>query len=166
LITFQIVGPVKIARLMNLARTTVVKVAVDSPANVMALAEASRAAGLELGLVIEVDVGMQRCGVTPGAATVELAQLVDRTLGVKLQGLMGYEGHCVIEPDFQKRKVEAEKANALLVESAQAVEAAGIHVGIVSAGGTGSYMFAGRCPGITEVEAGSYIFMDLPTGKC
>jgi D-serine deaminase-like pyridoxal phosphate-dependent protein len=160
LITNQIVGSTKIARLVNLAHSTDVKVAVDSPANVTALAQAAAAAGLELGVVIEVDVGMQRCGVAPGEATVELARFIDRTPGVKLRGLMGFEGHCVDEPDFEVRKAETEKAMALLVASKEAVEAAGVAVGIVSGGGTGSYMITGRYPGITEVEAGSYIFMD------
>jgi D-serine deaminase-like pyridoxal phosphate-dependent protein len=160
LITNQIVGPIKIARLVELAKLIDVKPAVDSQANVAALAEAARSAGLELGVVIEVDVGMKRCGVPPGEPTVELAQFIDQTPNVKLRGLMGYEGHCVIETNFDKRKAETYQANKLLVDSKDAVEAAGIHVEIVSAAGTGTYMFAGRHPGITEVEAGSYIFMD------
>jgi D-serine deaminase-like pyridoxal phosphate-dependent protein len=160
LITNQIVGPIKIARLISLAKTTDVKVAVDNRTNVQDLARAAEEAGLELGVVIEVDVGMQRCGVSPGQATVELALLVDRTPGVRLCGLMGYEGHCVSQPDYRKRRAETRRANRLLVESKQAVGAAGIEVGIVSAGGTGTYMFTARHPGITEVEAGSYIFMD------
>lgn len=160
LITNQVVGPIKIARLIDVARHADVKVAVDNPANVAALAEAAVAAGLELGVVIEVDVGMQRCGVTPGEAAAELARVIDRTPGIRLCGLMGYEGHCVNIRDFAQRKIETERANSLLVESAKAVEAAGIQVAIVSAGGTGTHMITGRCPGITEVEAGSYIFMD------
>ena len=160
LITNQIVGPIKVARLVNLARTADVKPAVENPVNVDALADAAQAAGLELGVIIEVDVGMSRCGVAPGEATAELARLIDRTPGVKLQGLMGYEGHCVNLRDFEERKIKTARANALLVRSKEAVEAAGIEVGIVSAGGTGTYMITGRCPGITEVEAGSYVFMD------
>ena len=160
LITNQIVGPTKIARLVELAKQIDVKPAVDSRTNVAALAEAARGAGLELGVVIEVDVGMERCGVAPGEATVELARFIDHTPGVRLRGVMGYEGHCVIERDFEKRKAETYQANRLLVDSKDAVEAAGIDVEIVSAAGTGTYMFAGRHPGITEVEAGSYIFMD------
>ncbi len=160
LITNQIVGPIKIARLVNLARCIDVKVAVDNPANVAALAEAAQAAGLELGVVIEVDVGMQRCGVAPGAATAGLAQQVYRTPGVRLRGLMGYEGHCVTVRNLEERRAKTEKANGLLLENKEAVEAAGIEVGIVSAGGTGTYKITGRRPGITELEAGSYVFMD------
>jgi D-serine deaminase-like pyridoxal phosphate-dependent protein len=160
LITNQIVGPTKIARLSDLARSTDVKVAVDNPANVSALAEAAQVAGVVLGVVIEVDVGMGRCGVAPGNPAVELAQTVDRTRGVQLRGLMGYEGHCVNIRDFENRVAETQKANQLLVDSKNAVEAAGIPVEIVSAGGTGTYMIAAKNPDITEVEAGSYIFMD------
>jgi D-serine deaminase-like pyridoxal phosphate-dependent protein len=160
LITNQIVGPLKIERLVNLARAIDVKVAVDSPGNVVALGRAAQAAGVVIGVVIEVDVGMKRCGVAPGSSTAELAQLVARTAGVQFRGLMGYEGHCVSLRDFERRKTETRKANQLLIESRDAVQAAGIEVGIVSAGGTGTYMFTAQHPGITEVEAGSYIFMD------
>lgn len=161
LITNQVVGPIKIARLVEVAGISPgIIVAVDNPDNVCALAEAANAAGLELGVVIEVDVGMERCGVAPGEAAVGLARTIDRTPGVRFRGLMGFEGHCVDLPDVEARRARTAKANALLVESKEAVEAAGIEVEIVSGGGTGTYMFTGRYPGITEVEAGSYIFMD------
>jgi D-serine deaminase-like pyridoxal phosphate-dependent protein len=160
LITNQIVGPTKIQRLITLAGLIDVKVAVDNPSNVKALAEAAEAAGITLGIVVEVDVGMGRCGVQPGDDTVALAQLIDRTAGVRLRGLMGYEGHCVSIADYEKRQAETHLANQRLIESKNAVEAAGIEVDIVSAGGTGTYMFTANCPGINEVEAGSYIFMD------
>ncbi len=160
LITNQIVGPIKIQRLINLAGLVDVKVAVDNPSNVTALAEAAEAADLTLGVVVEVDVGMKRCGVQPGDDTVALAQLIYRTTGVQLRGLMGYEGHCVSIGDYERRQAETRLANQRLIESKNAVEAAGIEVDIVSAGGTGTYMFTANYPGITEVEAGSYVFMD------
>ena len=160
LITNQIVGPIKIARLVGLARTADVKPAVDTASNVTALGEAAQAAGIELGVVIEVDVGMNRCGVAPGDATVDLASFIDRTPGVMLRGLMGYEGHCVGLRNYEQRLANTREANTLLLDSAEAVEAAGIPVGIISAGGTGTHMITARRPGITEVEAGSYVFMD------
>ncbi len=160
LITNQIVGPIKIARLMAVARGCDLKVAVDNPGNVDALAEAASAARLRLGVVIEVNVGMNRCGVLPGEPTVELARHIMRRPSLQFRGLMGYEGHCVDLPDFQERKTQTEKAMALLVQTRDAVQAANIEVDIVSGGGTGTYMITGRYPGITEIEAGSYVFMD------
>lgn len=165
LITNQIVGSVKISRLMELAHMADVKVAVDDFSNVAALADTARAAGIQSGVVIEVDVGMGRCGVKPGEATVELAKFIEHTPGIKLRGLMGYEGHCVDLPDFQERQAKTRDANALLVKSKKTVENAGIEVGIVSAGSTGTYMITGRCPGITEIEAGSYVLMDTSYRK-
>ena len=160
LITNQIVGPQKIQRLVHLASTANVKPAVDNPSNVPALAEAATSKGLTLGVVIEVDVGMGRCGVAPGEKTVQLAKTIDRTPNVELRGLMGYEGHCVNIRDYDERLTKTRSANDLLLQSAIAVEDAGIPVGIVSGGGTGTYMITGRRQGITEVEAGSYVLMD------
>src|ERR1044072_2695607 len=92
LIANQIVGSQKIARLVPLRRNCDVMVAADSRENVTAIAEAARAAGVTIRLVIEVDMGMKRAGVAPGEACVALAQFVAKQNGVKFAGLMGWEG--------------------------------------------------------------------------
>ncbi len=73
---------------------------------------------------------------------------------------MGYEGHCVFIQDRQERTMKCHHANAMLVEAAEAIRRAGIDVEIVSAGGTGTFDISGDFPGITEIEAGSYVFID------
>ena len=161
LITNQIVGRTKISRLINLlAIADDLKVAVDSHKNVEELASASEASGDHLGVFIEIDVGMGRCGVLPGEPAVELAKLIDRLPNLELVGLMGYEGHCVNIIDFVERRKLTHEANSRLLQARDDLEDAGIGVGIISAGGTGTYNITGRYPGITEIEAGSYIFMD------
>ncbi len=160
LIANQIIGKEKIARLAALARHADVIVAVDDPANARDLSDAARVFGSEIGVVVEVDVGMGRCGTRTTGQTVSLARLLDSLEGLGFRGLMGYEGHCVF---IQDRKDQVEKchlANSMLVEAAEAVRRAGIEVEIVSGGGTGTYDITGSYPGVTEVEAGSYVFMD------
>lgn len=156
----QIVGQRKIARLMSLARHARVIVAVDSADNVKDLSDAAVAFGAELGVIIEVDIGMHRCGVEPGPATVKLARVIAKSPGLRFDGLMGYEGHLVANRDYEVRKTETIKAMEKLVGTAEAVRKAGIAVKLVSAAGTGTYNITGLVKGITELQCGSYIFMD------
>jgi D-serine deaminase-like pyridoxal phosphate-dependent protein len=156
----QVIGARKIARLMSMARHTRMIVAVDSAENVKELSDAAVAFGAELGVVIEVNVGMNRCGVEPGAPTVKLAKVISKAPGLRFDGVMGYEGHLVANRDYEVRKTETLKAMEKLVSTADAVRKAGIDVRIVSAAGTGTYNITGTVKGITELQPGSYIFMD------
>ena len=160
LIANQIVGPMKIARLMELARRARPMVAVDSPENVKALSAASSAAGLRLRVLVEVDIGMHRCGVAPGQPALDLARLVAASPGLSFEGLQGYEGHCVDLRDEAERTAKTRAALQLLVETRRHIERAGLPVRIVSGGGTGTYTLTGDYEGIDEVQAGSYAAMD------
>lgn len=160
LIANQIVGPIKIGRLVNLARYTEVMVAVDAPQNVAELDRAAQAKGVALRVLVEVDVGMGRCGVEPGEPALDLARQIEDAPGLRFEGIMGYEGHTVMIPEYAERKRQTEAAMKKLVETKDVIEAAGLPVKIVSGGGTGTYDITGVYPGITEVQAGSYITMD------
>lgn len=160
LIANQIVGSRKIRRLMEVARRAEVMVAVDDPANVAELSEAAQQTHGTLCVLVEVDVGMSRCGVPPGEPAVELAKRVERSKGLIFKGVMGYEGHTVIIPQKAVRTEAAHAAMKLLTDTAEAIRTAGLPVEIVSAGGTGTYDITGTYPGVTEVQAGSYVLMD------
>ena len=159
LITTEVVDPQKIARLVNLNRHADVKVVVDNPQNVWDLSSAAHAKGLKLGVLVEVDVGMNRCGVVPGEQALELAREVERAPGLHFMGLQGYEGHASFVSDYAARKQLAEEAMKLLIDTKHLIEGTGLEVPVVSAGGTGTYAFTGRYPGVTEVQAGSYATM-------
>lgn len=157
----QVVGPIKIERLMQLLeRDSEIKVVVDGEQNVRELSRATTARGIELGVVVEVDIGMGRCGVAVGDELVSLCRFVDDSPNLVFRGLMGYEGHAVFVADAAERKAHAEKAMECLARAKEMVESAGLEVEIVSAGGTGTYDVAGRAPHVTEVQAGSYVVMD------
>ena len=160
LIANEIVPQQKIARLVNLARHADMMVAVDDPNNVENLSQAAQDKGVNLRILVDVDIGMKRCGVPPGKPALQLAQKVAESRNLIFAGLMGYEGHTVTIPGFEERKHEAEKALTLLLDTKEMVEQSGLEVGIVSGGGTGTYNITGQFPGVTEVQAGSYIFMD------
>jgi len=160
LIANQIVGAIKLARLVELARRARPMVAVDSPDNVRALSKAPSAAGIQLRVLVEVDTGMHRCGVAPGQPALELARLVSSSPGLSFEGLQGYEGHCVDLRDEGERTAQTRAALNSLVETRRLIERAGLPVRIVSGGGTGTYTLTGDCEGIDEVQPGSYAAMD------
>jgi D-serine deaminase-like pyridoxal phosphate-dependent protein len=160
LVANEVVGPDKIALLATAAREARITVAVDDPGNVQVLGAAAQRAGSELGVLIDVDVGMARCGVRTMEAAVKLAQKVARTSGLQLRGVMGYEGHCALELDAKIRGDKVVKSMAQLLAMTQVFASVGLPVEIVSAGGTGTAALTGSIAGVTEIQAGSYVLMD------
>ena len=165
LIANQVVGSQKIARLINLAKHSEIMVAVDSPQNVQAISEAAVAKGATVRTLIEVNIGMDRCGVEPGKPALELAEQIRQSPNLKFEGLMGYEGHTVANPDRAKRDAAAREAVQRLVDAKHYVEKRGVEVSIMSGGGTGTFNITGSIPEMTEVQAGSYVFMDSTYGN-
>jgi D-serine deaminase-like pyridoxal phosphate-dependent protein len=160
LIANQIVGRNNIQRLANLARQIDIIVAVDSLENARELSSAAVAYGVTISVLIEVNIGQNRCGVAPFEPTVELAKAVVNDPGLNFRGLMGYDGHCTTNVSPAERGPLSTQANQLLAENRRAVERAGIRVEIVSGAGTFTYSYAAQVEGITEVQAGSYLLMD------
>jgi D-serine deaminase-like pyridoxal phosphate-dependent protein len=160
LVANQVVQPDKLRALAEAATRGRITVAVDDERNVDRLSEEAAAAGAQIELLIEVDVGMGRCGVRRKEEAVALAEHAALKPNLRLRGLQGYEGHCMLEPDRDVRVREAHKANALLVEVVDFLAEHGFPSEVVSAGGTGTYYITGANPRITEVQAGSYTLMD------
>jgi len=160
LIANEIVGARKIRRLVDLARQAELMVAVDDAQNIEDLSEAVRVAGVRLGVLVDVNVGMNRCGADPGKPALELARKVQEAHGLTFMGLMGYEGHVVGLASAEERSRKGREAMKLLMDTKDLIERSGLVVQIVSSGGTGTYNISGPYPGVTEIQAGSYIFMD------
>ena len=160
LIANEVVGPTKIGRLTDLASTASLIVAVDDPDNVVALSRACTAKGTSLRVLVDVDIGMRRCGVLPGEPALAMARQIAKAPGLEFAGIMAYEGHLVMIPDAQERAQKVRDAFAPLAATCDALQRDGLPAQIVSGGGTGTYDMTGTCPPITEVEAGSYVFMD------
>jgi D-serine deaminase-like pyridoxal phosphate-dependent protein len=160
LIANEIVGADKCTRVAALAARTRITVAVDSPEGLDAIASAARRANVEVGVLVDVNVGQTRCGVTPGQPVLALARQVAATAGVELRGVMGYEGHLVSLPDRGEREARTRSAMVDLVATADLLRHSGLPCAIVSGGGTGTYDISGQVEGITEIQAGSYALMD------
>jgi D-serine deaminase-like pyridoxal phosphate-dependent protein len=161
LIANQIVGAQKIRRLVGLLDRADVIVAVDSAANVAELGEAAAGQGRTSRVVIEVDVGMRRAGVAPGGPVVALADEIAKRPGLRLAGVMGWESHAVLIADPAEKERAVRDAVALLTSSAEACRRAGHPVEIVSCGGTGTFPYCIRQPGVTEVQVGGAVFSDV-----
>ena len=155
-----VAGPEKIAALAALAREADVMVAVDDAANTAEIAGAARAAGSVIGVLVELDTGMDRAGVDSPEQAVTLAERIVELEGVRLLGLTGYEGHCSLTPERELRHQRQQVAMRSLVETADALLAAGLPCPIVSAGGTATWDWTAAFPRVTESQAGSYVVMD------
>jgi D-serine deaminase-like pyridoxal phosphate-dependent protein len=160
LIANQVGGREKIAALARAAKNGRFTVAIDNPRNAEELSNASDAAGSKLEVLIEVDVGMGRGGVRSAEEAVSLAQLVAKLPGLRFRGVQGYEGHCMLEPDRAARTRKASAAMDYLGAVIKRLAAEGFPCEVVSAGGTGTYDITGNNPLVTEIQAGSYVFMD------
>ena len=160
LIANQVVGPLKMARLANLARSSRVIVAVDSFENVDEIAQTAQAQGVHIGVLIEVNIGHNRCGVAPFEPVADLARFILSKPGVEFRGLMGYDGHNTLKVSDAERPGQSLKAYRLLGNTRKYLEEAGIKVEIVSGGGTFTYQFAAEVEGITELQTGTYLLMD------
>jgi D-serine deaminase-like pyridoxal phosphate-dependent protein len=160
LIANEVVGREKIAALALAAREGHLTVAIDDPANATELSAAAQAAGSKLDVLIELDVGMGRGGVRSAEEAVRLAQSLEKLPGLRLRGVQGYEGHCMLEPERAERIRKAQAAMDHLGTAVEALKKAGYSCEVVSAGGTGTYDITGNNPLVTEVQAGSYVFMD------
>jgi D-serine deaminase-like pyridoxal phosphate-dependent protein len=160
LIANQIIGRRKIEQLANLATISNIMVAVDSNSNVSALSEIAKDRGVTIRVLVEVNIGHNRCGVGPYEPALDLSQAVIEAPALKYMGLMGYDGHCTLKVDESEREVLSKEANTLLAKTRLFIEKAGIEVPIVSASGTFTYRFASEIDGITEIQAGTYLLMD------
>jgi D-serine deaminase-like pyridoxal phosphate-dependent protein len=160
LIANQVGGREKIRALAGAARKGRLAVAVDDPRNATDLSEAVCARKSALGVLIEIDVGMGRGGVRSPEEAVKLAQHISRLKGLRLRGVQGYEGHCMHEPNRAVRTAKVKAAMAYVAEIVDRMARAGFPSEVVSSGGTGTYDITAAIPTVTEIQAGSYVFMD------
>ncbi len=160
LIANLIAGPKKVERLVALRRKADPIICLDHFDQALPISNAMQPAGLRVRALIEVDIGLGRSGVAPGAATLALAKQVAALPGIKLAGIMGYEGHLLTIEDQAEKGAKIRAALTLLTDTRKQLEQASLQCPIVSCGGTGSLPFAVLQRGITEVQAGGLIFMD------
>jgi D-serine deaminase-like pyridoxal phosphate-dependent protein len=160
LVANHLATPGKWQRAATLQTDAEVIVCVDCVDHVRLAAEAAGEAGVQIPLLIEVDVGMSRVGVQSSAAAVAVADAITAASGLRLMGVMGYEGHLLTAWPQAEKTTRCRAAIDMLTSAADALRAAGHQVEIVSTGGTGSFETTADFPGITEIQAGGGCMMD------
>jgi D-serine deaminase-like pyridoxal phosphate-dependent protein len=161
LITSEIVGKPKLARLVALAQQHPhIKVVVDSLTGAEQLNQALHHAQLKLDVLLDLNVGQNRCGVIPGEAALALARHIGEMSNLQLVGVQGYEGHLQHLHDPVERAQRCRQSMQLLTSTAAQLLAEGFAIAIVTTGGTGTAEICAGCDGVTEVQPGSFIFMD------
>lgn len=160
-----VAGSEKIRALASLACDADLMVAVDDSDNASALAAAARRAGSTLGVLVEVDTGMDRAGVDTAEEALRLARHVSDLPGLRFMGLTGYEGHCSLTPDRELRAHKQRAAMDFFISVADLLVAKSLPCLILSAGGTATWEWTASNPRVTEIQAGSYVVMDNFHGR-
>ena len=160
LVSNEIVVPAKLARLAKLARVATIGVLADDLGVVAAISAAATGEGVVLDVLVEIDVGAHRCGVLPGAAAVELARAIAASPGLRLRGLHAYQGAAQHLRTPAERRAAIGTAAALARDTRDAIVAAGLPCPTVTGAGTGTWQLERDSRVYTELQPGSYIFMD------
>lgn len=161
LVANQVADAAGLAALARAAEKKRVTVAVDCETHVELLQGAAEKHGVDFGVLIEIDVGMGRCGLNfASRALIPLAGAIKAAGRLKFLGLQGYEGHVVVREDRGMRKTMVWQCQEILRIEKSRLEKAGYPCPLVSGGGTGTWDIAAECGVLTEIQAGSYVLMD------
>lgn len=166
LVANEVIDPAGLAALARAAGHTRITVAVDGLAHVRALEKTAAEGGVGFGVLIEIDVGMGRCGVVfGGRLLLDLAAEIRGLPHLELLGLQGYEGHAVMREDRALRWISAWQASETLRAERRRLEEAGFECPIVSGGATGTFDVSSEAGVLGEIQAGSYVLMDSRYGS-
>ena len=164
LVSNQIVGRRKLDRLAGLARNANISVCVDDQDNINQINAAAKRFNAKIDVLVEIDIGAGRCGVVPGKAAVELAQIIAKNSNLTFGGLQAYQGRAQHIRGFGERKIAIEKAGKLVQETIHLLSEAGLECRLVTGAGTGTFQFEADSGIWNELQAGSYCFMDADYG--
>lgn len=161
------VGAAKLQRLFSLPTYVQLTVALDSEEALRPLADAAQRAGREVGVLIELDLGMRRVGIADADEAARLSALCDRLDGVQWRGLLFYPGH--IRQHVSEQSAAVAAVDEALQRFVERLADAGLEAGTVSAGSTPAAFSSHEIRGVTEIRPGTYIFNDRTTaliGAC
>ncbi len=160
LVSNEVAGRRKLDRLAALARQARIGVCVDDAGNVADLEAAAAAADVRLRVLVEIDVGAARCGVTSGEAALGLTQIIAKAPHLEFGGLQAYHGSAQHIRDYEERRAAIRRAAGLAGETKELLRRHGLDCPVVTGAGTGSYRFESESGIYDELQCGSYVFMD------
>jgi D-serine deaminase-like pyridoxal phosphate-dependent protein len=156
----EIVGRARCLRLARLARRARVTVCADNVVHADHLSTAAVAVGATLHVLVEIDVGGGRCGTRPGADAAVLARYISNKPGLRFVGLQAYNGRAQHYREPMARAEAVDRALTLVALTVAAIEAVGLACDVVAGAGTGSFANELSSGVYTELQCGSYVFMD------
>jgi D-threonine aldolase len=165
LVSNEVVGASKIARLASLARHARISVCVDHLDMIAPLAAAAERAGSQIEVLVEVDVGAKRCGIAPGPLAVEFARRIGATRVLTFGGLQAYHGSAQHLRTPAERRAAIDAAFKGVTETVKPLADAGFACRTIGGAGTGTFELEGASGGWNELQPGSYIFMDADYAK-
>lgn len=160
LVTNEIIGTQKLRRLASLASEAAIGLCFDAREQVEAASQAAVDIGVTLDALVEIDVGMQRCGVPPGPAARELALRIAEAPGLAFRGLQAYHGEAQHLPTFEEREAAIARAAEAVRATRETLDRAGLACSVVSGAGTGTFRLESASGLWDELQVGSYAFMD------
>lgn len=161
LVSNEVVGDAKLARLAALSRIATIAICADDAGNVERIEAAAEAAGVRLPVLVEIDVGMARCGVQPGPEAVALAQVIAGSKHLRFAGLQAYHGRAQHFRTKQERALAIGVAADSVRRTVEQLRQQGLDCDIIGGAGTGTFEFEAATGLYTEIQAGSYCFMDV-----
>lgn len=165
LIANLVVGKKKIDSLGLIAQHGDLIVTVDSVQNIDDIAASLKKHGSKVSVLIDLDVGLGRCGARSPQEALNLADRVSSHPSMFLKGIQAYEGHCMLEPDQEVRVTLANKAMDYAGSVLDLISKKYPSAVVLSGGGTGTYNITGKHSSVTELQAGSFVFMDAFHGN-
>jgi D-serine deaminase-like pyridoxal phosphate-dependent protein len=160
LVSNEVAGAAKLDRLATLARRARISLCTDDTDNVAEIEAAAAKAGARLNVLVEIDVGGRRCGISPGAPAARIAERIARSAHLRFAGLQAYHGSAQHVREAADRHEAIGRAVAHVRETLAALKAAGLEAETIAGAGTGTYENEAASAVYNELQAGSYIFMD------
>jgi 3-hydroxy-D-aspartate aldolase len=160
MVSNEVAGPTKLDRLAALAGKAKITVCTDDIANVGEIEAAAAKAGTTINVLVEIDVGGRRCGVPAGEPAVRIAEQIARSPHLRFAGLQAYYGSAQHMREADERREAIARAVAQVKETLRGLEAVGLAATTISGAGTGTYENEAASRIYTELQAGSYVFMD------
>jgi D-serine deaminase-like pyridoxal phosphate-dependent protein len=161
LLAYPVVDPMRAGRIAEIAHLKTVRVAIDSAYGVKILSQAADSACVTVGVLVDLDVGHHRTGVQSPQASLDLAQRVQESRSLRLDGIFCFPGHVITPPTGQTQ--ELAHISSQLQESIDLWKRCGLEAEIISGGSTPTAYQSHLIPELTEIRPGTYVFNDMNT---
>ena len=156
----QVIDPTHMDRLAKLSKYIKIRCAVDSKKNILELNRIALKNNVTVEVYLDINLGLGRSGVEPGDFALEMANFIKTTEKLELKGLFGYEGHLTPMTNLEQKEIMANECYKRIVDTRDLLNENGFSINQISTSGSGTYMYAAKYDGITEIRPGTYVFSD------